>query len=318
MKKTTLNICFFLAMTSGAMAQEAGHNSYEFLALPTSSHASALGGDNVSLIEDDASLATLNPALLQSVGSRTVSLGYMNYMSGVAYGSANYAHPINEKATAGVIAQHMNYGKMKHTDAAGNILGDFSATDLAIGGQLSYTLSSRITGGVTAKFIYSNIGEYNSTAVAIDLGLNYYDPDRDFSASIVARNIGGQTSAFIEEYESLPADVIVGITKRLKDTPIRLSLTASDLTHLNYSLFKHLTIGADLILSDQIYIAGGYSLRRANEMKIQTNDDDGESSHGAGLSLGAGLQLEKFRVHVSYAKYHVSSSSILANISFTF
>ena len=50
-------------------------------------------------------------------------------------------------------------------------------------------------------------------------------------------------------------------------------------------------------------------------MKIQSSD--GESSHGAGLSLGAGLQLERFKLNVAYGKYHVSSSSILVNLAYS-
>ena len=46
-------------------------------------------------------------------------------------------------------------------------------------------------------------------------------------------------------------------------------------------------------------------------------DDEGDSNHGAGLSLGAGLQLQRFKLHVAYAKYHVSASSILVNVSYS-
>ena len=49
-------------------------------------------------------------------------------------------------------------------------------------------------------------------------------------------------------------------------------------------------------------------------MKI--SDSDGDSAHGAGISLGAGLSLERFKLHVAYGKYHVSASSILINISY--
>ena len=49
-------------------------------------------------------------------------------------------------------------------------------------------------------------------------------------------------------------------------------------------------------------------------MKI--SDADGSSNHGAGLSLGGGIALERFKLHVAYGKYHVSASSILINISY--
>ena len=71
---------------------------------------------------------------------------------------------------------------------------------------------------------------------------------------------------------------------------------------------------ARLLLGQIVYLAAGYNFRRAYEMKI--SDSDGSSAHGAGLSLGAGLQLERFKLQIGYGKYHVSASSLLINISY--
>ena len=285
-----------------------------FLKIPTSAHASALGGDNISVIEDDVSLALSNPALLASVSHKTVSLGYMNYMSGVNMGTAGYTHVINEKTTVGGSIQYINYGSLKQRDTNNNDLGNFLPMDIVFEPILSYTLAKNLVGGVGGKFIYSKLGDYTSTAAAIDLGLNYYDSNLDFSASVTLKNLGGQLSAYNDEFENLPTDVMVGVTKGLGETvPFRVSLTMSDLGHWDYSFLQHACIGVDLLLTPQFYIAGGYNLRRAHEMKI-SDGTDGESSHGAGLSVGAGLSLERFSLDVSYGKYHVSSSSLMVNL----
>lgn len=302
---------------TSVMAQAGGEDGFTFLKLPASSHAAALGGENISLIEDDATLALHNPALLQSVSDRTISFGYMKYMEEVSYYNAQYVSVVNEKATVMGLVQYLDYGKMKETDMNGNILGDFGASDLAIGGTLSYTLAKDIVGGVTGKFIYSKIGDYSATAVAVDLGVNYYNAEKDLSVSLVARNLGGQLSAFVDEYERLPFDLQAGVTKRLKGFPLRVSLTASDLHHLDYSLIKHLAAGVDLFLGEQVYLAGGYNFRRAKDMAIMTTnayDEEDESSHGAGLSIGGGFKTEKLRLDVSYAKYHVAGSSLMVNL----
>ena len=49
-------------------------------------------------------------------------------------------------------------------------------------------------------------------------------------------------------------------------------------------------------------------------MKIQSSDS--QSSHGAGLSLGAGVNLERFKLNVAYGKYHVSSSALMINVAY--
>lgn len=299
-----------------AAVAEDGQKVMTFLSIPTSAHVAALGGDNVSIIEDDAAVALSNPALLASVSHQTISLGYMNYMSGVNMFTAGYTHVVNEKLTAGIAAQYMNYGKLRQTDIYNNDMGTFSPSDLVIEPQLAYTLAKNLVGGVNGKFIYSKIGQYYSTAAAIDLGINYYDADKDFSASFVIKNLGGQLSAYNDEYESIPADVQLGVTKGFDELPFRLSFTMVDLGHWDYAFFNHACVGVDLVLTPQFYIAGGYNFRRAHDMKLEAADGS-QSSHGAGLSVGAGLNLEKFNLSVSYGKYHASASSLMMNLGFT-
>jgi hypothetical protein len=113
----------------------------------------------------------------------------------------------------------------------------------------------------------------------------------------------------------MPLDLQLGITKRLLNSPLRLSVTLTRLNDWEYNLGKHINVGADLLLGEQFYVAAGYNFLRASEMKISSGD--GSSSHGAGLSLGGGLQLERLKLHVAYGKYHVSASSLLINISYS-
>lgn len=318
MKKYVI-IIVSLLLSVALQAQES-QNVFSFLRVPVSAHASAVGGDNVSLIEDDATLALSNPALLGNTFHQTVTLGYMDYMSGTGIYSASYTHVVNKKATAGVAAQYVNYGKMTERNYLGEEQGTFSPSDLALQGLLSYTLARNLTGGITAKFLYSKIARYTSSAAAVDLGLNYYDSDRELSFGLAVKNLGGQLSAYDEEFENLPVDVLVGGSLKMPNSPLRLHLTLSDLNHWDYAFLRHAAVGADLILCPEFYVAAGYSLRRQHDMKIKTNDEgeESESSHGAGLSFGAGLLLDRFKLNVSYGKYHVSSSSLMFNAALTF
>ncbi len=72
--------------------------------------------------------------------------------------------------------------------------------------------------------------------------------------------------------------------------------------------------GVDVILSPSIWIGAGYNFRRADEMKIANTD--GESNHGAGLSMGGGINLERFKINLAYGKYHVSSSSLVISLAY--
>ena len=288
--------------------------AYNFLRLPVSAHVAALGGENISLIDDDATLIFHTPALINDVSDRSINLNFRTYMEGAKTASAAFLKAAGDRGTWGVTAQYMDYGSMKETAADGQELGTFSARDIALGGTFAYALTNDISGGVTAKVISSHIAGYSSLAVGIDLGANYFNEDLDLSVSAVARNLGGQVKAYDDDFERIPFDLQLGATKRLGHSPLRFSVTMSRLHDWSEAFGRHLAVGADVFLGQSIYVAAGYNFRRASEMKI--TEGDSSSAHGAGLSIGAGLSLERFKLHVAYAKYHVSASSILINISY--
>ena len=314
MRKRLLSTVLVLAATVNMLAQES-QTAYDFLRLPVSAHAAALGGDNVTLIEDDAALTFHNPALLSSVSDKTVGLGFMTYMEGARMASASFSRVAGEKASWGVTAQYADYGKMKEMDEFNRQTGEFSAKDIAVAGTFSYQLSDRIVGGITARMINSYIGSYSSWAMGVDLGANYYDAQREWSVSVVARNLGGQLKAFDDHYDRMPIDVQAGVSKRVTKAPFRLSATLVDMTHWDYRFIDHLVCGVDVLLSQTIWIGAGYNFRRAREMTLLKGTDE-ESSHGAGFSMGAGLQLERFKLNLAYGKYHISSHSLIINLAF--
>ena len=307
------SIFHFLIFSLSAFSQEST-TSYNFLRLPVSAHVAAVGGDNITLTDDDPALIFHNPALINGVSDKSINLNFMTYMEGAKTASAAFMKGAGDRGTWGVTAQYMDYGEMKQTTPEGEDLGTFSARDIAVGGTFAYALTNELSGGITAKFITSYISGYNAFAVAVDLGLNYFNEDIDLSLSAVARNLGGQVKAYDDHFERIPLDLQIGATKRIGQSPFRLSATLSRLNDWSEGFGHHFALGADVLLGHNIYIAAGYNFRRADQMKI--NDNEGSSSHGAGFSAGAGLQLERFKLHVAYGKYHVSASSILINLSY--
>lgn len=314
--KKYIFICLFVLLGHYIHAQNESQTEYNFLRLPVSAHAAAMGGENITMVDDDATMTFNNPALIIGVTPGTVGLEYMRYMSGCNNASAMYNDVISEKWNVGVGVQYMGYGSMKQTDENNNDLGTFSASDIAVSGVLGYELAKNLAGGIRLKFVYGNIGGYSSTAVAADLGLNYYNPLSELSLGLTLKNLGGQTSSYYETFERMPLDIQLGISKRLIGSPLRLSLTFVDLNHPDYKFINHVVAGAEIILSDNMYVAAGYNFRRASEMQIYDNEGH-SSSHGAGLSFGGGINLDRIKINLAYAKYHVSASNIIANLAFT-
>lgn len=280
--KKSISFTIFFLLYFVSQAQEGG-SVFQFLNLPVSTHAAALGGENISIIDDDLTLAIHNPALLSCVSDKTLNLNYMNYIDGVNVASAAFSRRAGERSAWAIAAQYSEYGDFKETNSEDVELGTFSAKDMALMGMYNYDLTDYWSGGVTTKLIYSTYEKYSSFAIGVDLGLNYYDQTSDFSASLVAKNLGGQIVKFDNVHENLPVNVIIGFSKKLSHAPFRLSVTMQDLTDWNSSaiysaqnkeesfgkiLANHFILGLDFLPTNNFYVSMGYNLKRADEMKV--------------------------------------------------
>ncbi len=305
------------------MAQ-GGESAFNFLRLPYSSHVAALGGSNISAIDDDLSLSMHNPALLINTSDKTLDLSFMTYMSGSKVAGAAFNKMFGERSAGAVAARYVDYGKFDGYTPDNIFTGTFRAMDIELDFIYCYLLSERWSGGVAGKFIYSQYESLNSLAIGVDLGLNYYNPETDFSASLTFKNLGGQVKTFEEKHEIMPIDIQLGFTKRLAHAPILLSATLTDLhrwktadfynadgskDNFGELLLKHLTLGADVLIGNNFYASVGYNYRMSRELST--------GKGLAGFSLGAGLHINKVKFGASYSKLHISSSSLLFNIAYS-
>lgn len=324
--KKALFLAFATLASLHMQAQQEATSTFTVLKLPASSHAAALGGENISLVEDTPWAGWSNPALYSSVSDRSLGLDFMTYAGGSSWMGAQYVMALGERHTVAFHAQYMNYGSMDETTEDGTVTGTFSPKDIVIGGAYSYLLSDLWAGGAALKMVSSTYGDYSAFAVSFDLGLNYYDTDRDLSLSFALRNVGAQLKGFDDRTQKLPFCAQIGLTKGIANAPIRFSVTLTDLTRwktsdyyhpegedLSFSrkCLNHVVLGVDVLPTSSIYLSVGYNFRRAYELKAAG------SSHGAGLTFGAGVQLSRFKFGASYAKYHVSSSSLLFNAAYS-
>ena len=310
-----------------AVKSQEASSVFNFLKIPMSAHVAALGGDNVSLKLDDPTLVFSNPAQAAAVNDNSLNLDYQTYVADTKILGAAFVKVFSVRHTVAVTGQLFDYGKMDETDEDGNVLGTFSAKDIALSALYSYTMGNHWVGGATGRFITSKYAEYSSTAISVDIGMHYDNEESGFSFGVAMKNIGAQLSSFHDDRkEHLPFDMQVGISQKMAHAPFRFSFTFKDLTRwsndyyynpkgkssFGRKLTNHFVLGVDFIPIEKIYVAAGYNFRRANELKAAG------SSRGAGLSFGAGLQTNKIKAGISYAKYHVDASSLLFNVSYSF
>lgn len=310
-------------------AQE-GASAYSFLEVPSSSHAFALGGTNITVIDDDINLMEQNPALLGPEIDMQVGFNYMHYLGASNFAGVRYGMAAGDRGAWSIGIQYLGYGTMSQTEADGSVVGTFSPQDVVFSGMYAHDFTDQLRGGINVKMIYSSYEQYTAFAMATDLGLNYYDPDHDMSLSLVLKNLGGQIKRFDNDYDRLPFDIQLGWMQRLGSSPFQLSITAWHLNKWNLpyydmedngseirvlkqsfmsNLFRHLVFGLQYAPSDKFYIALGYNYKTRTDMSTYNRNIL------SGFSIGAGLKVKSFALGVAYAQPHKSGSSIMLNLS---
>lgn len=328
-KYLTIFLCLIAAAMTRLHAQD-GSTAYNFLDIPMSSRIYGLGGVNISLVDDDVTVIDQNPALLGQEMSGQLALGYMRYVGESNFAAVRYAHSAGKHGAWSASLQYFDYGKIIETDEMGSQLGTFSPKDALLSLAYSYDITDCLRGGINLKTAYSAYSDYTAWAIAADLGINYFDADRDLSLSFVAANLGGQVKRFAEKYDRLPIDLRLGMSKVLGNLPLRLSVTAWNLTkwHLPYydygsgadsgvvekkdkffsNLMRHLVLSLDLVSSPTWYAGIGYNYKNRTDMLTY------HRSLLSGFSLAAGLQVKSFGVGVALAQPATGATTFMLNL----
>lgn len=324
---------FITALFTGAAYAQEGKSAFDFLDLPVSSHMNSLGGNNISIVEEDVSTVHYNPALLGPEMDMLIDLNYMYYVGKTNSAGATFAKAAGERAAWSAGMQYVGYGSITEADANGVITGKFNAKDMLINGGYAHDFGRRWRGGVQAKFIYSSYAEYSSIALAVDVGVNYYNPDNQFSGSVVFKNLGGQLKRFTENYERLPWDIQLGFSKTMRNIPIRWSVTMQHLTtwSLPYTkpqtdeysggevlevkdgfisnLFRHMVFGVEYIPNKNFYVALGYNYKTHTDMLRYGRN------FFSGFTFGTGIQVKMVGIGVSVANRHAHGTMFMFNLA---
>jgi hypothetical protein len=341
MQRIPVLVLLCILPTWQAFSQSGGTHTYQFLGLTNSARVAALGGKNISIRDDDLNLAFHNPALLSKSMHNHMVLNYVNYFAGIHYGYVAYAL---DQSFLGPISggiHFIDYGSFTGTDPTGNVTGDFRAAEYSLNLSWSRKIDSLLTFGITMKQVYSFLERYRSFGMAVDLGLNYYNSDHEFSASLVLSNLGSQLKGYYRDAsrEPLPFELMAGLTKKLEHAPFRFSILFHQLetfplrtkpreTALNSSegeipenlaqklseeFMSHLIAGVEFIPSQNFFLSLGYNYLRRQQLKLA------ELPGTVGFSWGFGLRIKKFHVSYGRATYHLAGASnhfsISANLS---
>ena len=131
--------------------------------------------------------------------------------------------------------QFLSYGKTENTDASGNMLGEFSPTEYVIQLQASRSYERLWHYGLSLKYIHSSYGRYSSSGIAADFGLNLLTENKKTQLGLCLKNMGVQLKSYTNNFEDLPFDLQIGVSQKLNNLPLQLSLTAHSLHRFDLS-----------------------------------------------------------------------------------
>lgn len=316
--RTFFILLFFALPFSKAHAQTLGGNTvYNFLGLPYTTALTAPGGINISQPATDVSVALNNPALLNTTLHAQAGLNFTQLPAGIkAYHLAGAYQNQRLNTTFGAQVFFINYGEIQAADAAGNVAGHFRATDYVVQFSAGRQYLQKWHYGGSLKFIQSSYQPYRSSAVALDIGVQYFDSVNGISIAVLAKNMGAQLKSYVGEREELPFDLQLGITKRLLKAPLAFSATIqqahrfdlfyNDTTFnqetsidraasFSTKLLQHFVFAAHVFISKQLEATVGYNQLRRSDLSL------GATGNGlAGFSAGVAVRFEK--VHFSFAR----------------
>ncbi len=336
MKKTNAIayfVVFSLLLTSlVAKAQIGGKHTYKFLNLPASARIAAMGGNFLSIKDDDVNSALGNPSLINESMHNSVGLNFVDYFAGNNFGYAAYGRHFENLGSFAANMQFNNYGKFIYADASGAQGGEFTANELALNVGWARALDSSFRIGANIKGIYSHLESYTSTGLAVDVAASYFSKDGLFSASLILSNIGRQLSTYNGFVESLPFEIKAAVSKRLPHIPVTFSVLFTNLQQWDMSYaaplktttdpstgekktnekkglagfadkaMRHIVLGAEVRPFKILRVRVGYNYQRRQEMTIENKPGT------VGWSWGFGIKVYKFEVSYARSAYHLHPS----------
>lgn len=298
---------FFLNMTLMA-SPSSGTAGYEFLRTHIGARPSAMAGAFIS-IPGDIHAIYFNPAGLAPISGRMATATYLNHVLDFQSGFVAYTQPIKNIVQIAVGIDYMNYGDFDETDVAGNKLGNFGAGSFAITSSLGRSINEDLMVGVSAKVIYFSIVEYNSTALALDLGAIYKVPFiEDMNIGLGVFNLGQAMTAFMDHKDPLPLNFVLGFSKKLAHLPLVYSVTANKYIDDDIQF----NVGGEFTLAEGVFLRVGYnSLGR--DLKIGADGDQ-----FAGISMGLGFQWNQMQFDYGLSSFGAIGYLNRATFSYQF
>ena len=310
------------------------NSSYNSLNLNNSSRVLSMGGDVISIVDNDVSLAFQAPSLLNKEMNRQMSFNFVDYVSDINFISFHYAQKVSNNLMIFSGLDAINYGEFIGSDATGNSTSLFTANQQIFTLGTAKQISDKFTVGTNIKLLNSQLESYHSLSLSSNVSTTYFNKENNLAATLLFKNMGKPIKSYTSNSENLPFEIQLGLSKSLQHLPFRYSLV---LHHLNvydisndYNLntiydlttntiiikketvakkmLRHVILGGELNpFRKSLYLRAGFNFQRREDLKLSS------SFSMSGFSWGMGFSVKKIQINYSRSALH--SSSVLNSFS---
>ncbi len=271
-----------------AVSAEAGTNENagtcvgQFLKIGVGARPCGMG-EAFSAIADDVNAIYWNPAGLMQVQEKQGTFMHSEWLTDLRYEFLAYCQPMNKGVGAFSIT-YLRMGDMEGTDKDENLIGNFGAYDYAL--SMAYALpipdKDNIYAGITGKIIQQKIEKESAMAIALDVGILYFDPEiQGLKFAAVLQNLGSKLK-FVRESENLPITYKLGVAYERDKLTLAGDLTKPEDNHARISA------GIEYLPTPNLTLRLGYNSQ---------NDLD------KGWALGAGYKFDSIQLDYGFVPH---------------
>ncbi|MDI6766420.1 MAG: PorV/PorQ family protein [Bacteroidota bacterium] len=260
-------------LTMNIIYAQTGTTGLTFLKLGVGGRAIGMG-EAFSAVSNDASATYYNPAMLPT--SKNLQLLFMHKEWLPDMGTDFIAATTSWNDFAfGLSINSTNIKNIELRQKPGPAYGTFSSHFASIGLSSSYSLSSSVSFGITAKFLYEKIFVDEASGYGLDFGARYRTP-LDIVTAFSINNLGVM-NALRTEATKLPTSLRFGCAYQLPLESINSTLIlASDVVSYTTENQSHLNLGTEIAYQKYFSVRLGY----------QTGYESRDFSTGIGIQYG--------------------------------
>lgn len=254
--------------------QRAGTSAFTFLKINNSPKQTAMGGTGIA-VESDAFSASINPASMVDITQATVGISSSIYFADMNNSFASIILPYKRFHRWAFHLQSFRSDAMeKRTEFQPLGTGEyFYAQNLALGASYGKILSDYFSYGVSLKYVYEGIDQYNVHSGVIDLGFLYKTDFKDLRFAVTLNHFGVNTkidgeskslvafsngSADINAYAA-PTMFKMGVSMVPYKDPKNQILVSAELHHPNDNS-ENIRLGVEYAWMKILHLRAGYKI----------------------------------------------------------